>query len=238
MITASQIRAARALLGWSQLELVQVARLTPAALSRLESGQTQGRGLTLQRLENALIQAGIEFLEGEGVRFRQQSVSIQQLRGADAVTQMQDDIYITMLRQPNREMYLNGLDERRFLADSANNLTRQRDRLQVARVQQKILLQESDRFFVMPPEVATYRWIAPDLFGRVPNIVYGHKVAILFWGPPLEIIVMESRALAETFAKQFAALWRLAKPVPFTPKEIREICADNAKLRAAPPNKK
>jgi predicted transcriptional regulator len=72
MITPRQIRAARALLGWSQQELADKAIVSLNALVRLESGKVDSRMSTLNAVQAALIKAGIEFLpadeKGEGVR--------------------------------------------------------------------------------------------------------------------------------------------------------------------------
>lgn len=72
MITARQIRAARALLGWSQQELADKAIVSLNALTRLERGNVDPRVSTLQAIQTALEKAGIEFLtdngKGEGLR--------------------------------------------------------------------------------------------------------------------------------------------------------------------------
>ncbi|MGU9979867.1 multiprotein-bridging factor 1 family protein [Phreatobacter sp. HK31-P] len=72
MITPRQIRAARALLGWSQQELADRAIVSLNAITRLEKGRVDSRISTLQAVENALVKAGVEFLsashKGEGVR--------------------------------------------------------------------------------------------------------------------------------------------------------------------------
>jgi len=72
MITSRQIKAARALLGWSQQDLADRAIVSLNALTRLERGQVDSRSSTLISLETALIRAGIEFIpagdKGEGVR--------------------------------------------------------------------------------------------------------------------------------------------------------------------------
>lgn len=72
MITPRQIRAARALLGWSQQELADRAIVSLNAITRLEKGRVDSRMSTLQAIEGALTKAGIEFLpadhKGEGVR--------------------------------------------------------------------------------------------------------------------------------------------------------------------------
>ncbi len=74
MITARQIRAARALLGWSQQQLADKAIVSLNALARLENGSVDSRVSTLQAVEKALMKAGVEFLsageKGEGVRLK------------------------------------------------------------------------------------------------------------------------------------------------------------------------
>lgn len=77
MITARQIKAARALLGWSQQELADRAIVSLNAVTRLERGQVDSRLSTLRAVELALIKGGIELIaaeeKGEGVRLRKPS---------------------------------------------------------------------------------------------------------------------------------------------------------------------
>jgi len=73
MVSGRQIRAARALLGWSQQKLADKAVVSGNALARLERGQVDSRTSTVNNVEKALRRAGIEFLpagggRGEGVR--------------------------------------------------------------------------------------------------------------------------------------------------------------------------
>jgi predicted transcriptional regulator len=74
MITSRQIRAARALLGWSQQRLADKAIISLNALARLEKGAVDSRVSTVLAIQKALAKAGIEFLDadqkGEGVRLR------------------------------------------------------------------------------------------------------------------------------------------------------------------------
>jgi transcriptional regulator with XRE-family HTH domain len=78
MIFSKEIRAGRALLGWSQLDLAQAASVGVATVRRLESAETQIRGSveTVWKIQKALEAAGIEFIpeeagRGPGVRLRQ-----------------------------------------------------------------------------------------------------------------------------------------------------------------------
>ena len=75
MLVAAQIRAARALLGWSQARLAEAAAVSLVTVKRLESnGNPQKQ--TLDAVEAALKAAGVVFLDigepssggGSGVR--------------------------------------------------------------------------------------------------------------------------------------------------------------------------
>ena len=67
MITASQLRAARALLGIDQRQLAEAAGLSLPTIQRMEASQGQVRGNvdSLVKLVEALERAGLELI-GEG----------------------------------------------------------------------------------------------------------------------------------------------------------------------------
>ena len=70
MITSRQVRAARALLGWTQEMLADKALVALTALKRLESDPLKVREETRHRVRGALQAAGIAFVDldhGEGV---------------------------------------------------------------------------------------------------------------------------------------------------------------------------
>ncbi|MBR2120462.1 MAG: helix-turn-helix domain-containing protein [Pseudomonadota bacterium] len=74
-VSTRQVKAARALLNWSQQDLADEANVSIATVKRLESddGDLKGREETARKLRAALQAAGIEFLEGSagtGVRLR------------------------------------------------------------------------------------------------------------------------------------------------------------------------
>jgi transcriptional regulator with XRE-family HTH domain len=70
MITASQCRAARGLLNWSQQELADAAHIGVATVRVFEGGGIATRQSTLVLLQLALESAGVEFTNGDhpGVR--------------------------------------------------------------------------------------------------------------------------------------------------------------------------
>ena len=76
MITSAQIRAARALLGWSRSDLAENSGIGFSSMLRLESadGVPGAQFKTLEAIKNTFEKAGIEFIgtpeSGAGVRWR------------------------------------------------------------------------------------------------------------------------------------------------------------------------
>ena len=74
MIKPEQMKAARALLGWTQSDLAKAVGLSSTALSAIEKGTSDPRASNLEKIQNALEGAGVVFIpsngEGIGVRLR------------------------------------------------------------------------------------------------------------------------------------------------------------------------
>ena len=81
MMTAAQMRAARALLGIDQRQLAELAGVSLPTIQRMEASEGNVRGVveTLTRVIEAFERAGVELIGenavsregGRGVRFRQ-----------------------------------------------------------------------------------------------------------------------------------------------------------------------
>jgi len=83
MISAKQMRAARALLGWSQQEMADKALVSRSSIARLEAEDLRfdHNAGTAELVRRALEDAGISFLYedgggGEGVRLRRKASRI------------------------------------------------------------------------------------------------------------------------------------------------------------------
>jgi ribosome-binding protein aMBF1 (putative translation factor) len=63
----SQSRAARALLGWTQQQLADEANLRVLVIRRFEAGRSDPRSTNRDRIERALVRAGIELSEEDGL---------------------------------------------------------------------------------------------------------------------------------------------------------------------------
>ena len=72
MISIRQVKAARALIGWSQADLAQASGVSAPTIGRLETtdGPIGGRPETGDKLRAAIESAGVEFTNGEGAGVR------------------------------------------------------------------------------------------------------------------------------------------------------------------------
>jgi transcriptional regulator with XRE-family HTH domain len=90
MITATQLRAARALLEMDQRELAELSNLSVPTIQRMEAsdGVIRGNVDSLMKLVGALDEAGIELINegavstdgGRGVRLREPAAKLARLR--------------------------------------------------------------------------------------------------------------------------------------------------------------
>ena len=78
MLTAGQIRAARAMLAWKQSDLANASGVAEVTIKKIEAGTTDDpRSKTLDAIQRAFEKAGVVFLEpgdvrdgGEGLRLK------------------------------------------------------------------------------------------------------------------------------------------------------------------------
>ena len=68
MVTREQIKAARAVLGWSTRNLAERTGVAPNTVSRFENG-ADAYGETLAKLQTTLEAQGIEFVKLDAIRW-------------------------------------------------------------------------------------------------------------------------------------------------------------------------
>jgi transcriptional regulator with XRE-family HTH domain len=87
MITASQLKAARVLLGFDQRQLAELSRLSVPTIQRMEASEAVVRGTvdSLVKLIAALDLAGVEILH-EGAVSKARGCGVRLKSGAQAAT--------------------------------------------------------------------------------------------------------------------------------------------------------
>lgn len=209
MISHRQVKAARALLEWKQSNLAESAGVSLTAVNNLERQIGSARTDTVLAIQVALEKAGVEFLEGDGVKLRGERLEVFKFEGTGFVERLTED-QLSVLQGPDDEIVMWGIDERKF--DEFNSTTP--DAYQQAGLQrgfrERIVACEGDDYFMSAP--SNYRWVAPEVFGKLPVMVYGDRVAIMFWNKPQRCLIIRNQTLADSFRAQFELIWENAKP--------------------------
>ena len=92
MISTGQIRAARALLDWTQGDLARRCGLSLRALNSIERGLAVPRIDNLRAIQETLEKENIEFGENDGIRRRTERLEIVKLEGNEYLNQHLIDI--------------------------------------------------------------------------------------------------------------------------------------------------
>ena len=226
MLSSKQIRAARGLVNLSQRELAEKAGLSLNALNNIEREVGNPRADTLQNIRNALETEGVEFLEGHGVRLKGEVLDIEKIEGPDLLTVLNyfyNDFLSALTPSGGEVMYI-GIDNSRFEHQDIERLRiyKRFEKEAIKRnIDERLLFLEGDLNFLSKRN--NYRWVSRELFGEIPMAIYGDNVSIILWGPPVRLVVIRNAAIAETFRRQFDAIWSLGKPVPDDVHEYHRI---------------
>lgn len=221
--TVNQIRAARALLNWTQQDLAKAAKLSLAAVNNLERDASNPRLRTLTQIQSALEAHGVEFQNGPGVRLRGEVFNITTLDQGNVYASLLEEVVNSCIAQNiPHACYMNVRDEDFVAADPEAFKTMAR-RLRKHGLKDRVLVAEGDKNLMFPPDISAYRWLPKELFGVSPFIVFGTKFAILLWGPPVRAVIMENPSVAVSYQQQFEFFWRQSKDPPFSEKQLYEI---------------
>jgi transcriptional regulator with XRE-family HTH domain len=203
MIDSSQIKAAKALIGWSQDRLAEESGISKSAIAKIEAGLNIPREDTLNKLKKAFERGGIEFID-EGVRRKKDKVLVW--NDPDAITKLMDDIIITLRDADDKELLIFGVNEEKFLQNfSEDKLNDHIDQRRHYGITQKLLLCEGDTGFVGSPH--TYRWVPEEYFSITPTFVYADRVATLLWELPPQVILVKNEMYADERRRNFKMMW-------------------------------
>lgn len=209
-IGARQIKAARALLDWSQDDLACATKLSIATIRKLELGFISPRVSTTSILRKALEEAGIEFMDAEGVRRRQEEIRIYQ--GADGCSSLFEDIASTTRK--------NGGD---FLAVTPSALAlaylfgaEASKRLEALVEHHNLTCAKIILTDILDLPLSTsrleYRSISSNYVDPMPFFVYGDKYALVAAseGKISKIVVVQSSVAARSSRRHFHSMWEKA----------------------------
>lgn len=206
VISASQCRAARGLLKWSQPDLSARSSVNVQTISAFENESGSPTKKTLQKIATSFEKENIEFLTGDGVKKLDTSVRI--LNGEDSIQTLLDDIYETSKNSKEDILIANSsepLPTDPQLQDVINHIKR----LKKHNICEKILCLEGDTNFLGP--LSSYRWIPKDNFCDIPTFIYGSKIALVIWGPSAKVTIINNPLYAKSVRSLFNFAWEHAR---------------------------
>jgi transcriptional regulator with XRE-family HTH domain len=209
MIHPRQIKAARALLDWSQDDLAAASGLSVTTVRNLETRSMSLRGTTTNDIRRAIENAGLEFIEPEGIRRRPNEVKTYQ--GYDSCDMFFGDMLHTVKEKGGTIISIFQSPE--MLAQICSLARNRFERLQqiTGHADIKCLLPEFPSFS-LPFD---HRVILQQHIGAASYFVYGSKYAIVLaeGNSAFRFIVLDSLNLAQSFRNHFIMLWELAPPI-------------------------
>lgn len=206
MISREQTKAARAMLDWSQKELAERSGVSTQTVKLYETGRIDSTLDTLWAIQMAFEKAGIEFILGNGVRFREDILTVieKEKEGENIFLRLLDDIYYTMKKQKGEILWSfvdesisppEVIEKERLIREDGNTY--------------RSLIRYGEKRVAYP--AAEYRWLPPGYFLRNLTVVYDDKFAIVInskEGPDIEkIIVIRDVHVSDMKRREFEIIW-------------------------------
>ena len=175
MPTVEQIRAARALIGWSQGDLADHAGLSQTGIARIENGTNHPNSTTIEKIRSAFERVNVEFLDDSGVRKR--SGQVQMLRGAQGIRQFFNELYDCAKTGGGEICLFNGVPSKldewlgvEWYAMHKERMLKIKDNFEY-----KIIVREGETN-LPASDYATYRFFPEKLFNEKTIYVFGGSV--------------------------------------------------------------
>lgn len=207
MPTIEQIRAARALLDWSQSDLADHSGLSQTGIARIENGTNQPNSRTLEKITAAFEKANIEFLGTSGLR--KKSGEIRVLKGAQGFRDFMDDVYETAKNAGGQICLHNAKPQNwyKWLGEEWYAMHSERMKALGSKIDVRITAEEGNHLFIAN-SFAEYRWFPNELFNDKSFYSYGSKLAFITFGDEDVIVrVFDDTDFAEGFRILFNIAW-------------------------------
>jgi transcriptional regulator with XRE-family HTH domain len=225
MISAAQIRAARALLGWSQNYLADAANLSRATIQTIENGFSVRTG-KIESVRQALRDHGIEFLDGDGVR--RQPEGLKDFMGTYSCDRFFDDVLKTVKEQGCDLICL--IYSQDMLTKVSGMTTRRANLERLDQVQKitniKCILSDDIMPPLSPPSFEVR--VLPEEPTIVPTSIFAYGDQLVFGYQDdkmhFAFVAFQRISFRRHYQSYFLPRWNIAKPL-LIPAKPKKLCA-------------
>lgn len=207
MLTIEQIRAARALLDWSQSDLAEHAGLSQTGIARIENRTNQPNSKTLKKIQAAFDDADIEFMGRTGLRKRSGEIKIY--NGREGFRKFMDDVYKIASNKGGEICLFNGMPNLmiKWLGEDWYENHNQRMSSIKENFDFRIIIRHGDKNLIAS-DFAKYRWFPEKLFHEHTIYSYGNRLAFISMEEEnVHIQVLKQIDFAESFRILFNIAW-------------------------------
>lgn len=203
------------MLDWSQKKLADECGVSAPTIKLVETGKTDSTPETLAKIQKAFEQAGLEFLPQNGVRSRDDLLTIIEKRDE------RDDIYLRLLddmyhstRGTNAEILHSFIDN----SLSPPEVIARERMLRATGISLRHLVRYGDTFLLYPLD--EYRYLPKGYYINNPTSVYADKVAFVVQDRHKsqvdKIIIIRDQDIANVKRKEFEIIWNYAEKASVT----------------------
>ena len=207
MISTRQIDAALALLGLNRSDLADALGLNKSTVNAYFTGQSAVPSGRLARIQSWLENAGIAFIEDEGVKLNR--ADIIKYEGQQGFVSFMTDV-MEQAKRGGLEICISNVDEHKWEDNlPADFAERYRKEMSKAKgLSSRILVKQGDDFLTAKG-FAQYRGVPPSIFSNEAcYYAYGEKLALItFDEGRVRILVLKNRQFADGFKVMFNAIW-------------------------------
>jgi transcriptional regulator with XRE-family HTH domain len=205
VLTGKQIRAARILTGWDANDLGELAKLSRNAVLQIERGEFRPRPATAERISRAFADAGIEFIENEGVRRRPDG--IETFEGHERFHQFTDYVY-SYLKDNGGDVCISVGDERLFIKyrkEPEQYRANMKALVASGKVRVRILAEKSNAASVF----AEIRKLKSATAAPTSFYAFGRNLALISFAhqPPPYVALFRNSPFADAFRQSFETAW-------------------------------
>ena len=200
-IKPNQVKAARALLGWSQDDLAERAGLSKASIAKFEINEREPHQSSMDGILQAFELSGIVFTKN-GVELKDDAVTV--IEGDDWYLRLLDDVYYSLKDCKHPELLLICADDRVSSLEVNDSYRKMRS----AGVKMRQLVEEDNSYLM--GSLNEYRYLPKERFNNYVSLIYGQKVAICT-DTNTKAIVFKDPILAKTWTNIFDVMWDVLK---------------------------
>ena len=214
MPTIEQIRAARALIGWSQGDLADRSDLSQTGVARIENGSNYPNSMTLDKIVAAFDKADIEFIGESGVKKR--TGEVRTLTGQAGFREFMDSVYTTARDVGGEICVFNSLyiNFHKWCGKDWYKIHAERMAALGYKINMKVIVSEGDDNFI-GEDFAEYRWFPKNLWNDQTIYSYGDYLAFLnFTENDVYIMILKQSKFTEGFRVLFNISWEEVAQLP------------------------